>query len=168
MRRVVLLLMLPLLLTGCLGYKVGPSNGMEAGSRSIEVKPILNNTPEPRLTDAVSYALRREVQRDGTYKLNTRGEGDVIVTTTLTAYDRQAVTFEARDTLTVRDYRVRLHARVTAYDRVTGKTLVEKNFRGDTTVRVGRDQASAERQALPILAEDLARRIADAIVDGEW
>jgi hypothetical protein len=168
MRRLALLLSLPLLLTGCLGYKLGPTNGLEAGSRSIEVKPILNSTLEPRLTEAVSHALRREVQRDGTFRLNTRGEGDVVVTTALTRYDRQGVTFEPRDTLTVRDYRVQLHAEVTAYDRVTGKTLVEKEFRGHTMIRVGRDQASAERQALPLLAEDLARRIADAIVDGEW
>ena len=141
---------------------------MEAGSRSIEIAPPLNSTLEPRVSEEVSHALRKQVQRDGTYKLNTHGEGDVIVKTTVTMYDRSALTFQPRDTLTVRDYRVQLIAFVNAYDRVTGKTLVNRQFKGITTVRVGSDQSSAERQALPLLAADLARAVTSAIVDGEW
>jgi hypothetical protein len=68
----------------------------------------------------------------------------------------------------VRDYSIQLFAHVNAYDRVTGKTLVDREFRGHTTVRVGHDQASSERQALPLLAEDLAHSVSSALVDGEW
>jgi hypothetical protein len=168
MKRALLFLALPLLLAGCMGYKVGPSNGMEAGSRSVEIAPPFNTTFEPRVNDAVSHALRRQIQRDGTYKLNTKGDGDVLVTTTITSYDRQGLTFDPRDTLTVRDYRVILVAHVKAYDRVTGKTLFNRSFRGRTDVRVGDDLSSAERQALPLLAEDLARNVTSALADGEW
>lgn len=168
MPRALFLLALPLLLTGCLGYKVGPSNGMEAGSRSVEIAPPVNSTYEPRVSEALSQALRRQIQRDGTYKLNTRGNGDVLVSTTITSYDRQGLTFDPRDTLTVRDYRVILLAQVKAYDRVTGKTLFNRQFRGRTDIRVGSDLSSAERQALPLLAEDLARNITSALADGEW
>jgi hypothetical protein len=168
MQRALLLLALPLLLSGCLGYKLGPSNGMEAGSRSVEIAPLSNTTFEPRVVEAVSHALRRQIQRDGTYKLNTKGNGDVLVTTTITSYDRQGVTFDPRDTLRVRDYRVILMAHVKAYDRVTGKTLFNRQFRGRTDIRVGDDLSSAERQALPLLAEDLARNVTSALADGEW
>ena len=72
------------------------------------------------------------------------------------------------DTLTVRDYRIQLIAFVTAYDRVSGKNLVNREFVGRTLVRTGADQSSAERQALPLLTEDLARNITSAIADGEW
>ena len=168
MHRVFLAAAVAILLTGCAGYKVGPSNGMEAGSRSIEFAPPVNKTLEPRVSEALAQALRKQVQRDGTYRLETRGSGDVIVTSTLTEYHRQGLTFSPSDTLTVRDYRVQLLAFVTAYDRVSGKTLVNREFRGHTTVRVGTDQSSAERQALPLLAEDLARAITSAVADGEW
>ncbi len=163
-----LLLLLSLLLAGCAGYRLGPSNGIEAGARSIQIATPQNETLEPRVSDAFSHALRKEIQRDGTYHLQTHGDGDVIVTTTFTQYRRQGLTFQPNDTLTVRDYNVRLTARVRAYDRISGKTIVNREFHGRTTVRVGGDQSSAERQALPLLAEDLARNVADAITDGEW
>jgi hypothetical protein len=64
-------------LTGCAGYKLGPTNGLEAGARSIQFNPPLNRTMEPRLAEALNQQLRKQIQRDGTYHLNTRGEGDV-------------------------------------------------------------------------------------------
>lgn len=157
-----------LLLCGCAGYKLGPSNGLEAGSRSIQINPPVNQTLEPRLAEEVNHQLRKQIQRDGTYKLRTRGDGDVVVSTTITRYRRLGETFQPRDTLTVRDYRIQLFAFVTAYDRISGRNLVNREFIGRTWVRIGADEVSAERQALPLLAEDLARSITSAIADGEW
>ncbi len=157
-----------LLLAGCAGYKLGPSNGLEAGARSIQINPLVNQTYEPRVAEELNQQLRKQIQRDGTYKLRTRGDGDVVVTTTITKYNRFGETFQPRDTLTVRDYRLQLAAFVTAYDRVSGKNLVNREFIGRTSVRIGADQASSERQALPLLTEDLARNITSALADGEW
>src|SRR5689334_21050530 len=56
-------------LTGCAGYHVGPVNGLGAREKSVQINPFVNKTLEPRLTDAVTHELRREVQRDGTYEL---------------------------------------------------------------------------------------------------
>lgn len=168
MRHSLLALTAALLVTGCAGYKLGPSNGMEAGSRSVQINPPVNQTFEPRVAEALNHQLRKQMQRDGTFRLNTRGEGDVVVTTTITKYQRIGETFQRRDTLTARDYRIQLYAHVTAYDRVSGKNLVNQEFVGRTTVRLGNDQASAERQALPLVTEDLARIITSALADGEW
>ncbi len=168
LRRLIPLAVLPLLLAGCAGYKLGPSNGLEAGSRSIQILPPQNETLEPRVSDAFSHALRKQIQRDGTFRLRTSGEGDVVVTTTIRRYHRQGLTFQRGDTLTVRDYNIQLFAHVRAFDRVTGRNIVNREFQGRTTVRVGNDQASAERQALPLLAEELAHNVASAIADGEW
>jgi hypothetical protein len=166
--RIALLSLAAFLLTGCAGYKLGPSNGMEAGSRSVQINPPVNQTFEPRIAEALNHQLRKQMQRDGTYRLNTRGEGDVVVSTTITKYNRIGETFQRRDTLTARDYRVQLFAQVIAYDRITGKNVINREFVGRTSVRLGTDQASAERQALPLVTEDLARIITSALVDGEW
>ncbi len=168
MRHCLLALCVMLLFAGCAGYKLGPTNGLEAGARSIQINPPFNTTFEPRIAVALNQQLRKQLQRDGTYRLETRGEGDVIVTTTIVGYEKVGESFEPRDTLTVRDYRVHLIARVTAYDRVSGKKIVDRDFHGRTTVQPAGDQASAERQALPLLTEDLARNITSALVDGEW
>jgi hypothetical protein len=168
MGKSLLQLLAVFVLTGCAGYKLGPSNGLEAGSRSIQINPPVNQTLEPRIAEELNHQLRKQIQRDGTYKLRTRGDGDVVVTTTVTRYHRIGESYQPHDTLTVRDYRIQLFAFVTAYDRVSGRNLVNREFTGRTWVRIGADEASAERQALPLLTEDLARNITAALADGEW
>ena len=53
-----------LALTGCAGYKLGPSNGAVAGGKSVQVMPFSNQTMEPRLGEAATAQLRKELQRD--------------------------------------------------------------------------------------------------------
>lgn len=168
MRGIFVQLLATLLFTGCAGYKLGPTNGLEAGSRTVQINPPVNQTLEPRIAEQLNHQLRKQIQRDGTYKLRTRGDGDVVVDATITRYHRIGETFDRRDTLTVRDYRIQLFAFVTAYDRVSGRNLVNREFVGRTFVRIGADQTSAERQAIPLLTEDLARNITSALADGEW
>ena len=52
-----------LLLSGCAGYQVGPTNGMSAGSRTVEVALFPNHTLEPRLSEPVAHALRKQLQQ---------------------------------------------------------------------------------------------------------
>lgn len=156
------------LLTGCAGYQLGPTNGSIAGSKSIEVAQFENQTFEPRLSAPVILALRKSLQRDGTFRLETRGGGDIVLSGALVRYDRDALSFQPRDILTARDFEIRLLAKVTAVERTSGKILLDREILGRTTLRGGVDLASAERQAVPLLADDLARNITSLLVDGEW
>ncbi len=155
-------------LGGCAGYRVGPTNGQAAGARSIQVNPFQNETKEPRLIEPVVSALRKSLQQDGTFRLNTRGEGDIIVNGVLLRYEREGVSFQPNDILTARDFQIRLVARITALDRSTGKTILEREVAGRTTLRFGADLANAERQGVPLLAEDLAKNITSLLADGTW
>src|SRR5262245_19105626 len=96
------------------GYRLGPTNNLAAGEKSIRISPFSNQTLEPRLGDAVTTALRRQIQRDGTYHLSTHGNADIVVTGVLIRYRRHELSFEPNDVLTVRDYRVNVTAQVTA------------------------------------------------------
>jgi hypothetical protein len=78
------------------------------------------------------------------------------------------LSFQANDTRSLQDYRLRLVAQVKAVDRVTGRVLFDRELTGSTVVRAGNDQSGVERQALPIAADDLARRATGLLVDGEW
>jgi hypothetical protein len=139
-----------------------------AGGKSVQVNPFVNQTLQPRLTDAVTSQMRKELQRDGTYQLSTRGDADIILTGTLTSYQRFEVTLSSNDILTVQDFRLILTAHVVARDRATGKQILDQPVSGLTLIRVGSDLPSAERQALPLLAEDLARNITALLAEGKW
>lgn len=153
--------------SGC-AYRLGPSNGESAGTRSVQVNPFQNKTPEPRLIEAVSFALRRQLQQDGTYSLDTHNDGDIVLDGTIVNYERRSLSFQSRDVLTPRDYRLTITARVTARDRVSGKLLLDREITGHSDIRIGADLASAERQALPTVAADLARNATALLVDGTW
>ncbi len=161
-------LVVALLLGGCAGYRLGPTNGTAAGARSIEIRPFANQTFEPRLTEAVTQQLRKQVQQDGTYRLATRDPGDVVVSGSLVKYLREPLSFQPKDVITTRDYSVNLTARVRAVDVGNGRVLFERDVVGRTTVRNVPDLGSAERQAATLVAENLAQSIRSLLVDGAW
>lgn len=156
-----------ILLGGCAGYRLGPTNGLAAGAKTIRIGPFSNQTLEPRLGDAVTTALRQNVQQDGTYHLSTHGGADLIVTGTLLHFGRRELSFVPNDVLTVRDYRLNVVAQMITRDTTTGRSITN-SVTGYTLVRVGSDLTSSERQALPLLADDLARKMTSLLVDGGW
>jgi hypothetical protein len=141
---------------------------MPAGAHSVQVVPFQNHTAEPRLIDALTTALRRNFLQDGTYRLDTQDGGDVILTGIIIKFDRQGVSYQPNDIVTVQDYYLTLTARITARERSTGKVLVDKEVTGRATIRVGNDQTTAERQAVPILADDIAHKATSLLADGTW
>ena len=156
------------MLAGCAGYHLGPVNGATAGAKSIEVLPFNNQTLQPRLGDAVTQSLRERFQTDGTYHLVTQGGGDVVVSGVITRYNRIGLSYLDSDVTTAQSYRVNITAHVVVRERTSTKVLLDKDVSGYTLVTVGSDLASAERQATPLLAEDLAQNIAELITEGAW
>lgn len=154
--------------TGCAGYKLGPTNGDTAGSRSVSVTPFRNDTMEPRLSEYVTLEMRKRIQQDGTFRLETQEPGDLILSGHITKFDRSALAYNPGDTITPQDYTLTMFAQITAVERATGKTNLVRNIYGRTTIRVGADLASAERQAVPLLAQDLARAAISSLADGSW
>ena len=162
------LLLILALLTGCAGYSLGPTNGLAAGEKSIQIVPFSNQTLEPWLTDAVTAQLRKVLQHDGTYRLASHDDGDVVVSGIITRFQRHEMSFVPTDIVTVRDYRLTLTAQVTARDRASGKVILDQPVSGYTLIRVGSDLVSTERQSLPLLAADLAKNVTALLVDGAW
>jgi outer membrane lipopolysaccharide assembly protein LptE/RlpB len=154
-------------LTGC-AYRLGPSSGIEAGSRSVAVLPFENATLEPRVTESISTALRQQLQQEGSFKLTRRDDADVVLTGVVRSIVRSEQSFAFQDTRHVRDYRLEIVARVTATERGTGRKVLDREVTGHTTMRVQSDLPSAERQAMPLLAANLARNITSMLVDGTW
>jgi Lipopolysaccharide-assembly len=159
---------LALTFCGCAGYRLGPTNGLAAREKSIQVSPFVNQTLQPRLSDAVTSQIRKELQRDGTYELASHDDGDIVVSGVLTLYHRHELSFVPQDLVTVRDYRLSLTAQVTVRERDTGKIILDRPVTGYTIIRVGSDLTGTERQAAPLLAADLAKQVTALLVDGSW
>jgi hypothetical protein len=153
---------------GCAGYKLGPVNGLAPGAKSVQINPFTNTTLEPRLGNEVTAQLRSQLQRDGTFKLASHDDGDIVVSGSVTRYVRQEVSLSAGDTLTVRDYRLEVRAQVTAHERSSGKVILNQPVAGFTLIRVTSDLTSTERQAMPLLAADLAKNVTALLAEGGW
>jgi hypothetical protein len=156
------------LLFGCAGYHLGPVNGAVAGEKSIQILPFNNQTLQPRLGDALTQSLRENFQNDGTFHLATHGSGDIVLTGVIRGYTRTGIGYLSTDAETPEDFRVEITVHVTARDTASGKLLLDKDIKGHTLVHVDSDLASAERQALPLLAGDLAQNITEAVTEGAW
>lgn len=156
------------LFSGCAGYKLGPVGGFSPGEKSVQVNPFINNTIEPRLGEAVTSAIRKRIQTDGTFRLATSGNPDIIINGVIVEFQRSPVSFQPQDLISVRDYNLVMKAEITAVERSTGKVLFKKIVNGLTTVNVGADLVSGERQAVPLLAEDIARKTVSLLAEGSW
>jgi hypothetical protein len=161
-------LVLTLALAGCAGYTLGPTNGIVAGSRTIAVFPFVNTTAEPRISEYLNASMRRQFQQDGTFRLQTSGSPDYQVTGQITRFERRELSYATNDVLTPQEYTLVLTAQVVAVDNATGRTNLNRAVQGRTFIRAGTDLASSEREAMPILTDDLARNAVSLLVDGSW
>ncbi len=155
-------------LAGCAGYRLGPTNGLPAGSRTVEVRSFVNKTKDPRISEYLANAMRREIQRDGSYLLETSGRGDILLTGEIIRLDRSGLSYEPNNVLTPQAYALVLSAHVVAVNINTGHTNLNRNVSGRTYIRLGNDQSSEERQAIPLLAADLAQNAISLLVDGDF
>jgi hypothetical protein len=167
MRRVFLILLV-VLSGGCMGYQLGPTNGMTPGLRTVKFAPFVNKTHEPRVTEYFSTSLRKLLQQDGTYALETSGSPDILVKGEITRFDRSGLSYDPNDVLTPQEYTLTMQIHITAIKTSTGKAFIDRTIRGHTYIRIFSDEFSNERQAIPLLTDDLARNAVSLLVDGSW
>jgi hypothetical protein len=155
-------------LAGCAGYHLGPSSGLPEGSLSVQVRPFINHTTEPRISEYLASSMRRQFQQDGTYQLQDSGSADIVITGEIIRFQRSAMSYTTNDVLTPQEYALTLTANIVARDGFSGKVSLNRNVSGQTFIRSGNDLASSEREAMPNLAADLARKAVSLLVDGPW
>ena len=120
------------------------------------------------MTEYLAISMRKQLQQDGTYRLETSARPDILVTGEIIRFVRTGLSYQTNDVLTPQEYTLALVARVVAVDLNSGKTNLNQEVFGRTYMRIGNDQSSAERQAIPLLTDDLARNAVSFLVDGTW
>jgi outer membrane lipopolysaccharide assembly protein LptE/RlpB len=167
--RPALLLLAPALfigtLAGCSHYQLG--TGGRLAFATLYVAPVANKTILPQAQAIVSTALREELLHDGRVVLvNSPEAADATLSVTLVDYHRDVATVRPGDNGLAREFALTLGVAVTLRDNRTGNDFFTR--RPVSAVRdafTDSGQLQAEYQSLPLLAGELAKKTAHAVLD---
>lgn len=149
---------------GCAGYHIGPVTKLSY--KSIAVPMFRNTTLRPQIEAQISNAVIQRLQQDGSLRIEPRSRADVVLTGSVTKYYREALRSLRTDTGVPREYEITITVHVEATDRRTGETVLKPtDVEGKTDVFIGEDQQSSEEQALPLIADDIGKRVAGLLVE---
>jgi len=152
------------LLQGCAGYQLGPVH--KNRFQSIAVPMFKNRTLQPQLEAQVTNAIIKRLQADGSLAVKYSDDADVILRGEILAYERSTLRGQRYDTTVPLELRLTIQARIEAYDRVTGASVLAPTVvTGSADTFIGIDQQSSELQALPLIADDLAKRAVSLLVE---
>jgi hypothetical protein len=155
-----------IILTGCAGYKIGPTLG--ANYRSVAVLMFRNKTYQAQIERQITSAIIRQFQADGTLRVESAAAADLILTGEITDYRRHELRSQPNDSNAPREYEIDIDARIEARDRVTGKLVLgPKVVNGKAATFIGNDLQTAEEQVLPLVAQNLAQHVVTLLAE-KW
>lgn len=154
-----------LLLVGCAHYRLG--TGTTQKFSTLFIAPVTTATLIPQARELVTTQLREAFIRDGRVALvNSPAEADAVLQLTLSGYDRTVAVSQQADTGLARRSDVSLRALATLTDQRTKQDLFTKRpLAAKRGVFADSGLVSAEYQTLPLLAEQLAKETAHAVLD---
>jgi hypothetical protein len=163
-------------ISGCKSYQLG--NPTDLPFDSIYIKPVTNDSAAPQVQALISSQIRDIFIHDGRTKLVTSREAaDAVLIVNLTEYNRRAAARRSVDTKVAASFALILTAEVSLFNQNKGsyyfqERIVRKsssaylNAPYDTTVTSqSQDFLQSEYQAMPRITRDLARRIADEVLN---
>ena len=155
---------LALLGAGCANYRVGSS--LPPDVTSVHVPTFVNRTGEPRLEAAATRATIARFQSDGTLRIATRGEADVVLEVLLTSLSLEPLRYDDEHVKTATEYRMTVLADMTVIHRGSGEVILQKSrVKGEADFIPVGDLFSAKRDNLPAVADDLSRRLVEGLVE---
>ena len=163
---VALGLVLVVFLSGCANYQLGTGTA-SFEFQSIYVAPVSNESSAPQIVGPVSRAVRNQFVADGRLSLSpTPDSADLAIDIVLTSYLRDFTAVLPNDTALARKFEITLVAKCTLHDQRLGKVLfTDREIRVTRQIFVDDGQNPAEFQVIPQLADQLADRIAHAVLD---
>lgn len=153
-----------LLAISCAGYRLGPVG--RADYKSVAVPMFRNATLRPQLEAQITNAIIKRLQADGSLRVQSVADADIVLTGTIARYQRSTVRSLREDTGVPREYNITITATVEAREARTGRVVLQPTeLTGSADTFIGHDQQSAELQVLPLIADDLARKVVRLLVE---
>ena len=162
-----------LLLSGCMGYRIGPVKPkFMTGIDSLAVSTFKNETLRARVEVMLADSLIKQLQQDGTYQVKDGDDADAIIKGSLMQVTRAPSRSVFGNILLTEEYNLIIRCRFDLYKRSTGVLIDHRDLTGQTTFFVNGSESiaadinSQERQALPLAAEDLMVRYVSLLTEG--
>lgn len=153
-----------LTLPGCVGYQLGST--LPPDVKAIYVHRFINKCNEPLLEIDTTNATIAEFQKDGTLRIVSKGEADVLLETTLNAMTLTPLRYDQiTDKAKPNEYRLTLEVSFVLKRAKTRDIMNEASVVGESTFVYVGNFNSSKRAAIPAASEDLAKRIVEKVVE---
>ena len=161
-----------LLLSGC-GYHLASSvNPMLENYDSIAIPYFENKTFEAEAVTIFTYAVVNEFIESKRLKVEGIDKADLVLYGTVKELNEQSIGYSSDDK--AREYRIWATLELSLEEKSTGKVLWKRDKLSHNNEYLSADLRveeitvieASKRKALVLLAEDLAERIHDSIVQG--
>jgi outer membrane lipopolysaccharide assembly protein LptE/RlpB len=156
-----------LLLTGCLGYHVGPVKpSVLRDVHTIAVPTFENKTLLPRIEVLITDSVIKQLQQDGTYRIASENNADAILKAEISEISRTPARSLRGNVLATTEFNLAMHVKY-KLETPSGTVLMPSTeVVGTTSFFVGEDVTTDERQALPLAAEELAIHLVTQLSEG--
>lgn len=156
-----------LLLTGCLGYHVGPVKpSVLRDVHAIAVPTFENKTLLPRIEALITDSVIKQLQQDGTYRIANENNADAILKAEISEISRTPARSLRGNVLRTTEFNLAMHVKY-KLETASGTVLMPSaEVVGTTSFFVGEDVTTDERQALPLAAEELAIHLVTQLSEG--
>ncbi|CAI9086260.1 hypothetical protein A7K73_06290 [Candidatus Methylacidiphilum fumarolicum] len=156
-------------LVGCSGgYRLGSIGGPAIqGIKTIYVPTVKNKTVIPGLQSMVTNEIIRAIDNDGTMQTSRNVDADAELDVTIVDFNRVILRPEILDPFTTAEYKLIITASVTLINRKLGRATIKgAQVSGSSYYFTQTNMPEAQRQDLPLVAEDLANRIVNLLTEG--
>lgn len=146
--------------TGCASYTW--KSAVPEEYRTVAVPTFENRSYAAELGPIATQYTRREIQREGTFKLMRTGEAAIEIQGVIKSADRQALTYDRSVSTRAGSYRYMVVAEISVIDKKTGKTLLDnRKYTAETSFLTENDLLTGQRNAAARIGQDLGRQIVD-------
>lgn len=170
-------------LSGCFGYHIGPVKPYYLQDvHTIAVPTFKNQTLIPRIEVLVTGTVIKQFQQDGTFQIGNQENADAVLKGEITRISRTPARSVRGNVLATAEFNLNMHVKYKLVGR-DGKMLgTSREASGNTSFFVGTgetnqdntklgktilaDVTTDERQALPLVAEELATRLVSELSEG--
>jgi len=144
------------LLAGCCGYST--HSLLPSHLKTVAVPPATNTTTQPGLAEALTDSLTAAFTSDRTLHVTNTEAADLVVTTTVSSYNRTASSYTGDQAVSA--YELSVSAQVDARDQ----TRNEQFYKGVASARVTYDpnaktEEQAAAEAIKKLASEIVRQV---------
>jgi hypothetical protein len=160
-------LMLAAFFQGCAGYHVGPATPASLRDiHTIAVPMFGNTTLEPRIEALVTGTVIKQFQQDGTFRIVNADAADAILKGEIIGLGRAPARSVRGNVLSTTEFNLSLTVKYSLVGRDGNILASGGSVTGSTSFFVGSDVSTDQRQAMPLAAEELARRLVNQLSEG--